>query len=271
MSSAQIKNSFSSIGEVDVSFSPSTLVLKLAVTNHYIRYFVLSQTHHQVIFFGDYTLHYIANPGELETAIEKIFEKDEILKLPFAKVMIGFDEKYSLVPAEFSDLMKSEEQFSNRCSDTDIVFKSSSQIVQTLKRLFNRSHFLHLNSTYFTFFPEYLSDPPEKLFVNVTKNYLDIIRFKLQKKLQFMNRYDYQAASDFIYFVLLCCEELGIERENTELVLSGEVDIQSKIYDMCYRYFQTISFIKKPNNLHFSKAFEMYPKHLHFNLYNLSA
>ena len=270
MSSAQIKNSFSSIGEVDASISPSTLVLKLAVTNHSVRYFVLSQTHQQIIFFGDYTLHHIANSDELAGAFEKIFEKDEILKLPFAKVLIGFDEKYSLVPAELSHMLKKEGQLSNRCVDTDIFFESSYVLVQTIERLFSRAEFLHVNSTYFNFLPEYLNDSSEKLFVNVSKNYLDVIRFNEQKKLQLMNRYEYQTASDFIYFVLLCCEELKIDRENVELVLSGEIDIQSKVYDVCYRYFRSISFIKKPNDLHFSKAFEMYPKHLHFNLYNLS-
>ncbi len=271
MSSAQIKNSFNSIGEVDASLSPSALVLKLSVTNHSVRYFVLSQIHHQIIFFGDYTLHHIAGTDELAVALEKIFEKDEILKLSFAKVLIGFDEAYSLMPAELSHLLKKEGQLSNRCADSDIVFDSSYELVQTIERLFSRVEFLHVNSTYLNFLPEYLNDSTEKLFVNVSKNYLDVIRFNEQKQLQLMNRYDYQTAPDFIYFVLLCCEELKIDRENVELVLSGEIDIQSKVYDVCYRYFRSISFIKKPDNLHFSKAFEVYPKHLHFNLYNLSA
>ena len=271
MSSAQIKNSFSSIGEVDASLSPSSLILKIAITNHSVRYFVLSQTHHQIIFLGDYTLHHVTNFDELAAALEKIFQKDEILKLSFAKILIGFDDKYSLVPAEFSDLLKKSKQLSTRCVDTDIVFENSLQVMETLKNFFSCVEFLHLNSTYFNLLPNYLTDSSEKLFVNVSKNYLDVIRFNEQKKLQLMNRYEYQTASDFIYFVLLCCEELKIDRKNVELVLSGEIDIQSKVYDVCYRYFRSISFIKKPDNLHFSKAFEMYPKHLHFNLYNISA
>jgi hypothetical protein len=116
-----------------------------------------------------------------------------------------------------------------------------------------------------------LSDAEPKLFVNVSLKYFDTIYFRDSQHLQLMNRYKYRADTDFIYFVLLCCEELKLDRESTELVLIGEVDIQSKIYDICYRYFRNIRLIQKPDNLHFSKAFELYPKHLHFNLYNLGS
>ncbi|MES2622109.1 MAG: DUF3822 family protein [Bacteroidota bacterium] len=270
MSTAQIKNSFNSIGEVDVSISPSTLILKLSVTKHAIRYFVLWQTHRQIIFFGDYTLHHITNSDELVTAMDKIFNKDEVLKLSFSKVVIGFNEPYSLVPSELFDLINKAGKISNRFTETDIVFDDS-QITNGLRKFFNNPELLHINSTYLNLLPEYLNETPEKLFVNISKNHIDVIRFNDQKKLHLMNRYDYQAESDFIYFVLLCCDELKIDREKVELVLMGEVDIQSKIYNISYRYFSTISFIKMPDNLYFSKAFETFPKHLHFNLYNLGA
>ena len=271
MAPAQVKNSFSSIGEVEASISPSALVLKLSVTNTAVRYFVFSQTHQQIIFYGDYTLHHIGSTTELAQRIEKIFEKDEILQLPFSKVLIGFDEKYSLVPNEFSFMVNREEQLTQKCGDAEIVFESSEQLLRTLKKLFTGAEILHLNSTYVNSLPEYLSSTTEKVFVNVSQSHLDIIRFDSNFKLQLMNRYEYEAAVDFIYFLLLCCEELKIDREKTELILIGEVDIQSKIYDLCYRYFRHIDFIQKPEAINFTKAFDIFSKHFHFNLYNLSA
>lgn len=271
MAPAQIKNSFNSIGEVEASLSPSTLVLKICVTSNAVRYFVLSQTHGQVIFFGDYTLHHVANANDLAQRLEKIFEKDEILQLLFSKVLLGVDEKYSLVPNEFSFTINKTEQLVQSCGNAQLVFELAAPLLQVLRKLFPASEVLHLNSTYFQLLSEYLVDSTEKLFVNVSQSHLDIIRFNEAKELQLMNRYDYQAASDFIYFVLLCCEDLKIDREKTELILIGEVDIQSKIYDLCYRYFRHINFIQKPEAVHFSKAFDVFPKHLHFNLYNLTA
>ncbi len=271
MAPAQIKNSFNSIGEVDAGISPSALVLKLSVTGSALRYFVLSQTHQQIIFYGDYTLYHVVNDNELAQRIEKIVEKDEILQLPFSKVMIGLDDKYSLVPNEFLFMINRNEQLTQQCPGTEIVFGCQEVLLQSLKRLFGNVELLHLNSTYFHLLPQYLNDSQERLFVNVSQNYLDIICFDSGKKLKLMNRYDYKAAPDFIYFLLLCTDELSIDREKAELVLMGEVDVQSKIYDLCYRYFWNIDFIHQPEDINFAKAFDVFPKHLHFNLYNLTA
>ncbi|MFN8323617.1 MAG: DUF3822 family protein [Chitinophagales bacterium] len=270
MTSAQIKNSFSSIGEVDAGIAPSSLVLKLSFSNDAVRYFVSSITHSQIIFFGNYTLHYINQASELAQRLEKIFEKDEILQLPFAKVLIGVNTNYSLVPDEFSFMINRLDQLTNRIDQTELVFECSDQVVSVLKKQYSGFELIHLSSTFLKVLPKYNSENGERLFVNVGPNYLDIIRFDSLNRLKLLNRYSYEAATDFIYYVLLCCEELSINRETTELLLIGEVDIQSKIYDLCYRYFRHISFIQKPEEVNFSKAFDIFPKHLHFNLYNLS-
>lgn len=271
MTSAQIKNSFSSIGEVDAGIAPSNLVLKLSFSNDAVRYFVSSLTHGQIIFLGNYTLHYIANATELAQRLEKIFEKDEILQLPFAKILVGINEIYSLVPDEFSFMINRLDQLTNRIDQAELVYECSDIVQSVLKQQYSDFELIHLNTTFLKVLPKYNSENGDRLFINVGPNYLDIIRFDSLNRLKLMNRYAYEAATDFIYYVLLCCEELGISRETTELLLIGEVDIQSKIYDLCYRYFRNISFIQKPDEVNFSKAFDIFPKHLHFNLYNLTA
>lgn len=269
MATAQVKNSFSSIGEVDVQIPASALTLKLSVNKSALRYFVVNQALQQIIFFGEYTIHHAGNPVELAERIEKIYRNDEIMQLHFSKVVVGLDEKYSLVPSSFSFLINRTAQLSQTCFDTEIVFENPKEIMDTLLRVFPKAEFRHLNATYFYTLLEYSVNISDKLFVNVSPAHLDIILYDTNHTLKIMNRYSYQAASDFIYFVLLCCDELRIDREQTELVLIGEVDIQSKIYDLCYRYFKQIAFIQKPENIQFSKAFDVFPKHLHFNLYNL--
>ena len=120
-------------------------------------------------------------------------------------------------------------------------------------------------------FPESLEKGQQKIFANIEQYHFDVLAFSENSTLQLMNRYEFKTQTDFIYFLLLACEKLNIDREKTELVLCGEVDIQSKVYDVCYRYFRFISFVRKPERMNFSKAFDIYPKHLHFNLYNLGA
>lgn len=250
---------------------PSSLELKLAITNSAVRYFILSRPHQQLIFFGNYTLHHINKAEELAFRFEKIWERDEILQLAFGTTTVGLDTPYTLAPAELGYMLRNYTQRSQQFNEQsiDLIFDNSADIENVANRLLKQPAIQHLNSTFIKLLPAYLQDSTDKLFVNLSQSHFDVIRYDESRKLQLLNRYEFQAASDFIYFVLLCCQDLKIDREKTELVLAGEVDIQSKIYDMCYRYFRNISFMQKPDNIHFSKAFDMFPKHLHFNLYNL--
>ena len=256
------------MGEISPDVSPSGLSLKLAITNSALRYFVISEAHNQVIFFGDYTLHHVLNDTDLSQRIEKIFEKDEVLQLPFHNKIVALDTKYSLVPSEFSFMINHQEQLTQQKSGTEIVFEGADVLVQSLKKLLPGVSLLHLSSTFFDLQAQANS---ETLFVNVAPACFDIIYFGQNNNLTLMNRYTYQAATDFIYFLLLCCEELKIDREATKLVLLGEVNEDSKIYELCYRYFRNVDFMQKPDEVNFSRAFDAFPKHLHYNLYNLKA
>jgi hypothetical protein len=271
MTSAQLKNAFSAIGELDASLQPSSLQLKISVDFSGIRYFVYTKTHQQIVFFGQYTLHHIASEAELSERIQRIVEKDDVLQLNFAEVLIGVDTTYSLLPAELS-FMKDPESHADACvHNTMLLLHSPTPLLeQTLRSLFQNTTLIHLNASLIRYLAA-LERTDAPLYVQVSANHLDVIYFKPDGTLQIMNRYAYKTASDFIYFVLLVAEEIGFERETTPLILLGEIDIQSKVYDLCYRYFRHIEFIEKPEPMQFAKAFDLYPKHLHFPLYTLHA
>jgi len=272
--SAQLNNAFISIGELDSSVPPNTLVLKLGISTQYIRYFVQSLTHNQIIFFGEYTLHHIETVLDLTLRLERIFEKDDVMQLAFSKVLVGLDAPYSLIPAAFAGSTQNSAAHFNQAIDKlgmHMDFDADQLLVSKIKTIFPNSQIVHINSSLLACFGESLEKGQQKIFANIEQYHFDVLAFNESGTLQIMNRYEFKTQTDFIYFLLLCCEQLHIDREKTELILSGEVDIQSKVYDVCYRYFRFISFIRKPESMNFSKAFDIYPKHLHFNLYNLGA
>ena len=138
--------------------------------------------------------------------------------------------------------------------------------------MFPNCDIVHVGSVLLKILPGYLRESnSDRLFVNVDHQYFDVLHFSDAGELQLMNRYDFKTETDFLYFLLLCAEELKIDREKAELMFSGEVDIQSKIYGICYTYFRNITFLRQPAHVHFTRAFELVPKHFNFNLYNLSA
>ncbi len=272
MSSAQIKNAFISIGEIDAAVQPGTLVLKLSVSQQYVRYFVQSLTHNQIIFFGEYTLHHIETVRDLTLRLERIYEKDDVLQLAFSKVIVALDGAYTLLPAAFAPASEPGSTTNNQTIpglDLSMSFEVDGLLKEKIDALFPNHQTVHINSSLLTNFAAAVEKEQQKIFANIDQYHFDVIAFNESGSLQLMNRYEFKTQTDFIYFLLLCCEQLNLDREKTELVLSGEVDIESKVYDVCYRYFRFISFIRKPETINFSKAFDIYPKHLHFNLYNL--
>jgi hypothetical protein len=271
MTSAQLKNAFSAIGELDATLQPASLQLKISVDFSGIRYFVYAKTHQQIVFFGQYTFHHITSETELCERVQRIVEKDDVLQLNFAEVLIGANAPYSLLPAELS-FMKDPNSHAEACMhNTMLLLHSPAPLLeQTLQSCFNHTAFIHLNASLVRYLAT-LERNDTPLYVQVSADHLDVIYFKPDGTLQIMNRYEYKAASDFIYFVLLVAEEINFDRESLPLVLLGEIDIQSKVYDYCYRYFRHIEFIEKPEPIEFAKAFALYPKHLHFPLYTLHA
>ncbi len=239
----------------------------------YIRYFVQSITHDQIIFFGEYTLHHVETADELCQRLERIVEKDDVLQLSFSKTLVGLDGPYSLLPSGFASKSTDNGHINQTISrlDLNMSFEADNALVNKIALLFRNHTVVHINSALLPCFADAVEKGQQKIFANIEQYHFDVLAFNEQGGLQIMNRYEFKTQTDFIYFLLLCCKQLNFDPEKTELVLSGEVDIQSKVYDVCYRYFRFISFVRKPENIHFAKALETYPKHLHFNLYNLGA
>jgi len=262
------------MGEVDPTIPPSSLILKLAVTNDSIRYFVQSVTHSQIVFFASHTLHHVDGEDDLFNRLQRIFEREDVLQLSYSKVLLGVNSHYSLLPADidFTHLNEDEITVRQRISiaNLDMVFPVGLKLLNKVNSLFRRCEILHLSSSLLNILPYYLQEEHNKLFVNVDFGEFEVIRFNDDGYLQLMNRYPYKTASDLLYFLSLCAEELKLDREVVDLVLIGEVDMQSEIYALCYEYFRNIDFVQQPMYLYFTRAFDLLPKHLHFNLYNLS-
>lgn len=269
MSTAQLNSSFTFIGELDASVHPSSLHLSITANYNSLRYFVSGKTHDRILFFGSYTLHHISTDADLAECLQRIFEKDEVLQLKFGSVSYASDGPYQLAPSELAGLLSADTDLQSTYGGLSLIFSISAEITQAVKQQWPHAGFVQINAPFLKDNGTIYNDGIDRLFINVAAQQMDVIRYNRDRQLQLMNRYTYQDTKDFIYFAGLCCEDLGINREETELVLVGEVDIQSRIYDICYRYFRFVSFMAKPDHIHFAKAFDLFPKHLHYNLYNL--
>ncbi|HWB64202.1 MAG TPA: DUF3822 family protein [Chitinophagales bacterium] len=273
MTVAQVKNTFSKTGDIDSSIPPSSLELKISVSMQAIRYVVHSLTHGQVIFFGEYILHHVEDGQELIRRIEKIYENDEVLQLNFARVVVGLGGPYLLSPPgidiEMNPLQGATLKQLCHNNNVELVYSLDFALSFKLRELFTASRFSHLCSPLFQQVD--MMKMPDALYVNISSAYFDVLRIDNNGQVRLLNRYEFKASSDFIYFLLLCAQELQAAPEKVTLVLSGEIEERSEIYDLCYRYFRNPQFAQTPPGITFSKAFENFPQHRYYNLINLQA
>jgi hypothetical protein len=267
---AHIRTSFSHIGEIDPVFHPSELTLLLGIQATHVRYFVKSNAYNRIIYYGEYTLHHINNDTELAEAIAELMQKDEVLRLAFGKVYAGVTGDFTIVPSMFAGLAEEPGAYVNEIAnnlDVSISFNIGEALSSALKQDARKPEVKHLHTSLLEQIP-LTPDYNNKLFINVGNETFDLVKFE-NNSLKLLNTYSFKAPQDFIYFVLLCCEELKINREETDLVLMGEIDRKSELYDICYRYFRSVLFMDAPQGLSFSNAFETFPAHLYFNIYTL--
>jgi hypothetical protein len=63
-------------------------------------------------------------------------------------------------------------------------------------------------------------------------------------------------------------EQLDLNRELVELTLWGEVEKNSSIFELLYRYIKTVKISERPKGVDFSTVFSELPNQYHYSLFN---
>lgn len=103
--------------------------------------------------------------------------------------------------------------------------------------------------------------------VHVENNSFQIIVLK-RKKLEFYNSFNFSTKEDFIYYILFTAEQLELNPENFELVLAGNIDIDSDFYKIAYAYVRKVSLLENRSQLKFSSNIKEETRRRYFTLLN---
>ncbi len=86
--------------------------------------------------------------------------------------------------------------------------------------------------------------------------------------LQLFNVFDYNTPEDFIYYVLFVFEQLSLDTEKTEVVLSGLIDLDNELYAILYTYIRHISFLETSYSFKFKDDINTEKLHQNFLILN---
>lgn len=109
----------------------------------------------------------------------------------------------------------------------------------------------------------------DKLFIHVRSRWFEAVCLG-DKKLRFYNSFEYHTRADFIYFLLFVMDQLGLNPETSEVVLLGEIEKESEIYQIIYKYVRNVGFVRRLSALEFPYVFDQLPRHSYFTILNTS-
>ena len=264
------RNFFNSIGNPDHVKGDGTDRIKVSMDYRYIRYFIEQDA--TIVYYGEYALQSVSSDTDLYEQLEVILSKDPFLSKYFASVKICWMTDFEIIPTAFYD--DTDASYASGVSDilggeAKFLFEKPIALSSLLDRHYPTAAHYHYGAALIESIRHNGLSTSGDLFINIHSQRVEILYFDPAGTLRIYNSYEYRTYQDYIYFVLLVADEMQLDRDTTRAVLLGEINQDSQLYEMTYRYFGHTSFIKQQEEKRFSSSFEGYPMHFNYPLYNL--
>lgn len=229
----------------------------------------------------------LKTPENLLREFELTFEKNDLLKQSYKKItVIHQNELVTIVPNEYfsedhlKDYLKRSVKvlpidyisYDELTSiDASIVYIPFVNINNFLFQKFGEFDFYHCSTLLIeTLKAKQKEDKKESAtaYVNVNQNTFEVVIFQ-KEELILYNTFQFQAAEDFIYYILFVLEQLQLDPNNIFVTLLGDIEKESELYKITYTYIRNIVFgaLENPTYL---DGFDDISKHSNFVLFNYS-
>lgn len=218
--------------------------------------------------------------------LESISAKSTILrKYEFSKVKICItSNKYTLVPEALLHPGDENSYFKMNFTGTyDVTIKSSHINAFSLFTVYGVDKKLIAELNHFFQDPKIMhhsevllqsslrigrTDSNKKLLLNIRKNEIDVL-ISEGKNLLLLNSFNRNSDEDVLYFTLFACEQLAIDTEKINVYLSGEIEAESNLYKLLFKYIRNLKFVGRDRTVSFGRGFDEIPAHYYFTLFNL--
>ena len=203
-------------------------------------------------------------PEELLNRVKEIFEKDANLHYNFINIMVVHQNNLNtLVPVDYFDdrSLKSYLSYSVKTFSSDYitfdnvasinaknVFVPFVNINNYLLDHFGDFNFYHHQTLLLEKLAKLNSKKSKKVIVHIGTSLMDILVLE-SEKLHLINSFDYQTKEDFVYYLLFVYEQLQLDANDIPLEIIGNIDIESELYQIVYKYIRHIKLIEEDNSI----------------------
>jgi hypothetical protein len=251
-------------------------------------YCVLDTDRFRYVMLESFSLGNISDYAQLAIVLEDFVRNRKILTSTYQRISILFvNPLVTLVPSELFAYSEKNEylDFNVNRDDTyevrvDKLYNLSAYAVypfprvllQKINYLFPGCRIRHMSTSLIenlTYLVRYGKVNPQ-LVLHVQANHFEILIYD-QEKLSFFNSFRYQTRDDLFYYLFFVLEQLGLQAEDLDAMLFGEVSIKTEFYKKIKLYVKSLSFGPRNDLYKYSDAFDEVPHHYFYNLLNLNA
>jgi hypothetical protein len=218
------------------------------------------------------------SPTEIVGQINKIISQDIFLQKNFASITVIYSfAECVLVPTAFFNT-NSNQALATVYGDavdgnikTELVekhhlycmYRVPSAIERCLAAAFTITHTTH----HYGLLVKQQDFENPSFYVNFTSDTFTVLLIN-DDKLQVIQTFDFTTPEDAIYHLLNVCACFETEATTTSLMVSGMIDVSSKLYTELHKYFEAINFSTLPNGVNYIDEIKDYPEHYFSHLFS---
>lgn len=114
-------------------------------------------------------------------------------------------------------------------------------------------------------YPSKQSSAP--LFIHLHSSSLDIVVLN-ERKLVFANSFSFTTVDDAIYYVMMVREQLALNPEKTDVILSGEIENDNSFAQQLMKFLPQLSFSDRTKSVSFTYGFDNLPGHFYHSAFS---
>jgi hypothetical protein len=207
------------------------------------------------------------------------------LKNQYKAVKIGFDGKKStMIPAQLFDLNEKvnylkfnfqqneeEQAFSDHLlpMDSHQVFSIPVSVLKPMKDYYPNLKIVHFSSVLIeSIWINYKNRiNTNRVFIHIREKLFDLMIFD-GRQMSYFNTFPFQNPEDVAYYLIFVLEQLNFNPENMPLVLLGNVEKGTGLFELLFKYVRHIEFGRRNDSFKYSYILNQLPPQSYYPLLN---
>lgn len=255
--------------------------LSLLVKGHHLYVSISDASSKTLLHLEKWTLDTRQFPEVNRATLDQVFRSQPILQRDYGETRLAFwTPWYTFVPGPFvnghvADFLNWQlpagtevqvREASLNGIEGNVCYGMEPQVASWAQNHFDKAQIQHSVESLLAYLSELNAyNGKTKVYAYVTDRLLEVIVFD-KNRFHLYNAYTFHEPEDFLYFVTLAFQQLGLDPESDVLVLAGEITQEGRLYTLLYRYFRNIQFTALPERVQLGSGLEPLDNHYYLHL-----